>query len=31
MSGGRRYVETEVVLDVQAGVGGDVEIRNERV
>lgn len=31
MSGGCRYVEAEVVFDVQTGMCGDVEIRNECV
>ena len=31
MSGRCRYVKTEVILDVQAGMCGDVEIRNECV
>jgi hypothetical protein len=30
-SKGRRYVKAEVVFDIQALVGSDVEIRNERV
>lgn len=31
MCGGCRYVEAEMVLDVQIRMGGDIEVHNECV